>query len=73
MNHVQKTFPVGPRPVDNKGLSLYCVKRDESPEPAVVAVIPIVPHHKQMSGWNSDGTEIGDFRFRPLSEEGVLV
>ena len=36
-----------PGPVEDKGFSLYRLQLNKFPEPAVITVVPIVPHYEQ--------------------------
>jgi len=44
IDHIEGTPPVGPGPVNHEGLPFNGRLGNEAPEPAVIAVIPIVAH-----------------------------
>ena len=47
-----------PRPVDNNGLAFDILIRDIAPEPAVIAVVAIIPHHEIGMRRHGYGTEV---------------
>ena len=40
---------MGPRPIDNKSLAFDAANRDISPESAVVTVVTVIAHHKNIT------------------------
>ncbi len=57
IDQVEESFPVWPRPIDNKGLPLDEVRRDEAPVSAVLAIASIVSHDKIVIVRNGHGAE----------------
>jgi hypothetical protein len=56
---MKKALPVGPRPVYNEGLSDHRSERHESPVSAIIAVVPVVSHDKEMAFGHDNRAEMG--------------
>lgn len=54
---MEEPFPVGPGPVDDKGLPLNRLFGNKPPKSAVITVVPVISHDEVMFFRNGNGTE----------------
>jgi hypothetical protein len=64
---------VWPRPINNEGLPLDEVHRDEAPVSAILAIVPIVSHDEIVTVWNGHGAEGAIFARGVPNLKGVPV
>ena len=77
MKHAKKSLPVWPWPINDKGSTFDRIPGNKAPEPAVIAMVPIVAHHEVMFFRDNDRAEFIVARISPplflIHVETVIV